>query len=469
MNTALKTILMIGLFLAPVFAESAPGNENWFAIGLSSLKSGNYTEALAAFTKVLEAEPDNAIAYNGRGAVNHKMGNYDAAIKDYTRAIALNENYANAYNNRGVAWYQKGDDDRALADYNKALAINTQYVNALSNRGAVWKRLGEYEKAIADFNQALAYKPSYETYNLLAWTLATCPNEQFRNGQQAMDLAQKAVGMKSEIRSLGTLAAAYAEAGQFSKAINTQNRVLDMLKDGGSAIEKMEHRKRLEVYESGMALGKEPKQKQPVEEKKAKVAVAKKAKQAAITAEKKEKVTVAEPKTTPPVPAKPSPNLETSSQPQPLYPFTIQISSYRDGKAAYRAAMQLRAKGDPVFIGVAHIPSKGGDWHRVFFGFYKSYNDAAKAVEELKDRKFRHANIVKKPLAVQIGRFSPDQDLAGVEKDLQAKGYIPYHIPDRENVENQRLLIGAFENQTSAQRQMALLSTDGFTTELVKR
>jgi hypothetical protein len=247
---------------------------------------------------------------------------------------------------------------------------------------------------------------------------------------------------------LGTLAAAYAEAGQFSQAINTQNRVLEILAEKGTEAQKAEHRKRLEVYEAGTSIGKKREMKRPVKETSAVAALVEKTK---------------------PKPLKPMPPVSGGTAPPPLYPYTIQISSYREGKMAFGAAMRFKKKGDPTYNSVIHIPTKGGDWHRLFFGFYENFDDASNAAEILKQRKFRHVSVVKKPYAVQIGRFNPDGNLTEVEKKLYEKSYLPYSIADGKSTNSVRLLIGAYGDKASAQRQLDLLSAAGFSPELVKR
>ena len=60
--------------------------------------------------------------------------------------------------------------------------------------------------------------------------MATSPNASLRNGREAVDLAQRAVRLSGgrEPAVLGTLAAAYAEAGRFSEAVETAQKALDL-------------------------------------------------------------------------------------------------------------------------------------------------------------------------------------------------------------------------------------------------
>ena len=84
----------------------------------------------------------------------------------------------------------------------------------------------------------------------LAWVLATSPVDKLRDGKRAVELAKQAVeltgGKQAEFHD--TLAAAYAEAGQFDEAVRSQERALEDARyaavEGGGA------RQRLELYRS---------------------------------------------------------------------------------------------------------------------------------------------------------------------------------------------------------------------------
>jgi hypothetical protein len=61
-----------------------------------------------------------------------------------------------------------------------------------------------------------------------AWLMATCPDEAFRNGAKAEELANKAVQLTGEknARALAALAAALAERGKFEEAQKAQESAL---------------------------------------------------------------------------------------------------------------------------------------------------------------------------------------------------------------------------------------------------
>ncbi len=70
-------------------------------------------------------------------------------------------------------------------------------------------------------------------HNNLAWTLATCPEEKFRDGKQAVEEASKAVELTHNKQGefVDTLAAAYAEAGDFDKAVEQQQQAIGLVEN----------------------------------------------------------------------------------------------------------------------------------------------------------------------------------------------------------------------------------------------
>ncbi len=255
---------------------------------------GNYDNAVAAYTQALANDPNCAPAYAQRGAVWFEKGEYDKAIADNTQAIAHIPNYAVAYNNRGAAWNEKQEYDKAIADTNQALAIDPGYAEALVSRSAIWFNQGEYDKAIADDNQALAINPSnaqaysnrggawnmkgdYEKakadfyraiaidsnnagyYDNLAFFQATCLDPHYRDGQKAFENASKAYQLTNGNNANGNfsvLASVYAENGDFAKALEWQQKALDLTKSNEM---KLRYLARVELFKQGKPFRVDPK------------------------------------------------------------------------------------------------------------------------------------------------------------------------------------------------------------------
>jgi tetratricopeptide (TPR) repeat protein len=217
---------------------------------------GDYDKAIADYDKVVEIDPRPAAAYTNRGNAWRKKGDYDKAIVDYTKAIESAglspQDLSNTYDNRGMVWMKKGDYDKAIADYTKAIEINPKGSLAYYHRGIVWKKKGDYDKAIADYDRVVEIDPKDAwAYNRLAWLMATCPDDRYRDGKRAVGLAEKAVQLKETASRLDTLAAAYAEAGRFQDAIQTQERSIKLAEKEGKTKHLAEFKEHLESYKAG--------------------------------------------------------------------------------------------------------------------------------------------------------------------------------------------------------------------------
>ena len=153
---------------------------------------------------------------------------------------------------------------------------------------------------------------------------------------------------------------------------------------------------------------------------------------------------------------------------QEFYPYMIQVSSYKSKEDSMREAMILRDKGDSVCISHVRIAGKG-DWYRVLVGFYRTPQEAQKAVLELKKRKYDNAFVVRPSFTVEIGMFSDNEKLEKLKAHLISKGYSAYGLPKRENKNEIRLLIGAFWAEKEAETVTKDLLKEGFTPKVVRR
>jgi tetratricopeptide (TPR) repeat protein len=156
------------------------------------------------------------------------------------------------YNIRGLAYGRLRQHEKAIADFNEAIRLDPRYITALNNRGFAHASLGQHESAARDFNLAIRVDPrNADAHNGLAWQLSTAREPQIRNGRLAVELARKACELTQwkNANHLDTLAAAYAEAGQFEEAVRWQQAALafpEFEKQAGEAA-----RKRLALYQEG--------------------------------------------------------------------------------------------------------------------------------------------------------------------------------------------------------------------------
>ena len=191
------------------------------------------------------------IFYN-RGNAYARKGQYDRAIGDYTDHIRLKPDHAKAFYNRGIAHASKRQYDRAIRDFGEALRLKPDFAFAFYNRGTAYSDKRQYDRAIQDYTEAIRLKPDYaKAFNIKAWILATAREGRYRNGAEAVRLAKRAVSLKNHVNYVDTLAAAYAEAGDYSAAVRTQERAIEMLRRQGKQSEIADYETRLSLYKRG--------------------------------------------------------------------------------------------------------------------------------------------------------------------------------------------------------------------------
>ena len=130
-------------------------------VGESFMKKRDYDGAIGAFSKAIDADPDNVGNLNSRGIAHERKGEDDLALADYDLCLQKRPNYGAAFNNRGVIYMRKGDLKRAFDEFSAALKNNSQNrYYAFFNRGHLLTLQKQYDAAIADFAEAQKLNPS---------------------------------------------------------------------------------------------------------------------------------------------------------------------------------------------------------------------------------------------------------------------------------------------------------------------
>jgi tetratricopeptide (TPR) repeat protein len=122
--------------------------------------------------------------------------------------------------------------------------------------GKAFAASGRGQEALAQYREALRLKPEWVVaMNDLAWLLATAPQENVRNGWQAVELAERvcALSGRGQASPLATLAAAYAEAGQFTQAVATAQAAYELVANSATPQLTNALGRQLESYRAGKA------------------------------------------------------------------------------------------------------------------------------------------------------------------------------------------------------------------------
>ncbi len=242
---------------AGMFSSAARVVTAVLVVGLGTLthaRNADYSSQERLYAKDVAARPSNARARSNLASVLIDQGRPAEAEPLLREAIRLKPDYPDAYANLGVAYVVVGRSQDALPLFERAVALAPEYVAVWRNYGEALASVGRFADAARAFRKVLPSSPDDpDLLESLAWILATAPDAGVRDGKAAMDLARHAAELSGEAAPnvLDTLAAAYAENGQFAEAAAMAERALALARGAGPSdlIPQLEFR--LQLYRGG--------------------------------------------------------------------------------------------------------------------------------------------------------------------------------------------------------------------------
>ncbi len=159
----------------------------YFMLGLANFLAKNYSDAVTAFTKVIEIDPVFFMSYRFRADAYRQIGDLNSAMSDYVKAAELDEfkqinwisndtdyndidyfnrlkekqpNNPTYYFSIGYCKFLNKDFQGAIDEYNKAIELDNSLYKVYNNRANAKYYIGDYEGAIEDYNKALEFTPN---------------------------------------------------------------------------------------------------------------------------------------------------------------------------------------------------------------------------------------------------------------------------------------------------------------------
>jgi len=226
----------------------------WYGRGCIHYAHGDYTAAIEDFSHVIDLDPQKVYAYHNRATARHAIGDLDHALDDIDNALSFTSRDPTLFIARAAIYQALGQPDLAINDLNQAIRLDSGEVEAFCRRGALWLATGEYGRAAEDFADAVAIDPTFaQALDQRAWLLATCPDDEFRDGHAALVLAREACRLTEykNVDFLDTLAATLAAVGEFGEACDWQRSVIMRIENDESFLSGA--RSRLTLYARGSA------------------------------------------------------------------------------------------------------------------------------------------------------------------------------------------------------------------------
>ncbi len=223
----------------------------------ASIQTSYWRNSETLFTHALAVTKHNDVAENNLGIIFLQNGQLDDAISRLQAAIDLRPENGPAHNNLAKALLQKGRVAEAMVHYRKFLEIEPANVEARNILGTALIQRGRIREAIEQWQDALAIEPENgNAASNLAWVFATCPDDSIRDGRRAVELAEKALRISGgKIPMIfRVLAAAYAEDGRFSQAIESAQRGADLATSQSNSGLAAELQSNIALYKAGTPL-----------------------------------------------------------------------------------------------------------------------------------------------------------------------------------------------------------------------
>jgi protein O-mannosyl-transferase len=201
------------------------------------VQTSYWRDSETLFRHALAVTVNNDVAENNLGIVFLRQSKVDEAISLLQAAVDLRPDNSPAHENLAKALLQKGQVADALIHYRKLLQLQPDNIEVHNIVGTVLTQQDRVAEGVEEWEKVLAIQPDNgNAMSNLAWVFATSPDQSLRDGPKAVRLAEQALRLSGgRIPILfRTLAAAYAESGEFSKAIQAAQLGIELANSQGN-------------------------------------------------------------------------------------------------------------------------------------------------------------------------------------------------------------------------------------------
>lgn len=223
----------------------------YFGRGVCRVESREYKKALEDFNIAIEINPKFAFPYNSRGCLFFEFGKFEQALDDYNKALLLSPNNFQFLTNRALLYSETDQYQLALEDFLTLIKLYPNEAKTYYSIGLLYKHMGKISESVESYEKAIDLNPQFTwSYNNLAEIFYSSTDLKYRNPEKAVNLLLKALEISGpRVPAYNqSLAAAYAQLGQFQKSIEYQSVAVDIARERGWDKTLEEYQKELEAY-----------------------------------------------------------------------------------------------------------------------------------------------------------------------------------------------------------------------------
>ena len=248
------------------------GKQFFWSQGTVALSEGRFAEAAEAFRRMVAADPEEPIAHMDLGTALLQLGDVGGAMARYQESLRLSPGNPRLHYNLGLVYTLQKAYPKALEHYRNAVELDPGFENAHFNAANLLMRLGNMAQAERHYGRVNELNPSHafarfmqamtlvklgryreartllesshqalpddvDITHALARLLAASPQSTAGDGRQALKLLEGVFKSQNEVafEHIETLAMALAMSGQFHRALQVQQGMMDEVRQAGRA------------------------------------------------------------------------------------------------------------------------------------------------------------------------------------------------------------------------------------------
>jgi len=192
--------------------------------GIQSHVLGKLDEAIDAFNKSIELNPQMLSAYVNLGSIYLKQDKFNEAIEILEKGNNINPNNSNLHNNLGIV-YEKTNNPKAIGEFRLSIKLNPNNAEPYWNLARIFASQQNFDEAITLLEKTIKINPK----NILAYNNLGGLYTKLDKHKEAINILEKAIKLDPKNSDLlSNLAVTNIQQNDFNKALENFEKALEL-------------------------------------------------------------------------------------------------------------------------------------------------------------------------------------------------------------------------------------------------